>query len=154
MSSKKYSQEDEGEGAGVFYPMDDKTNVSVEEPHLSVSFSGRGHRSMLPTDMTTVAGDHDFKIVSLTPSVTLSVDVKPDEEEDCSSYYRGAQERFLDAFMLLVTCYVFKILCYFVIPFNIDEANVTIKDSIFQKSGPIRHVTEVLTTNKKKPKHS
>ncbi len=35
------------------------------------------------------------------------------------------------------------------ISFNIGEANVTIKDSIFQKSGPIMHVTKLLTMNKK-----
>jgi hypothetical protein len=96
-----------------------------------------------------VAGDHDFKIVSLTPSVTLRADVKPVEGEDCTSYYRGAQNIFLGVFMLLVTCYVFKILCYFVIPFNICEANLTITDSRFQKSSSIRHVAELFTTNKK-----
>ena len=56
----------------------------------------------MPTDVTAVAGDHGFKIVSLTPSVSLRVDVKLDEGEDCASYYRGAQEGFLDVFMLLI----------------------------------------------------
>ena len=146
---EKYTQEDEEEEAVVFYSMDDKAQVSVGEPHLAVSFGGRGRRNILPTDVTAVACDRDFKIVSLTPSVTLRVDVKLNDGEDCTSYYRGAQERFLDVFMLLVTCYVFTILWYFVMNFNIGEANVTIQDSIFQKSGLIRHVAELLTMNEK-----
>ncbi len=43
----------------------------------------------MPTDVKTIVGDHDFKIVSLIPNVTLRVDVKPDEGEDGTSYYRG-----------------------------------------------------------------
>jgi hypothetical protein len=69
--------------------MDDKTKIHVGEPHLAVGFGGRGRRSILPTDVKAIAGDHDFKIVSLTPSVTLRVDIKPDEGEDRTSYYRG-----------------------------------------------------------------
>ena len=43
----------------------------------------------MPTDVKAASGDHDFKIVSLTPSVTLRVDVKPDEGEDGTFYYRA-----------------------------------------------------------------
>ncbi len=43
----------------------------------------------MPSDCKAIAGDHDFKVVSLTPSVALRVDVKPDEGEDGTSYYRG-----------------------------------------------------------------
>jgi hypothetical protein len=43
----------------------------------------------LPTDVKAASGDPDFKIVSLTPSVTLRVDVKPDEGEDGTFYYRA-----------------------------------------------------------------
>jgi len=32
----KYTQEDEEEGAVVFYSMDDKAKVNVGEPHLAV----------------------------------------------------------------------------------------------------------------------
>ena len=43
----------------------------------------------MPTDVTSIAGDHDFRIASLTLSVALRVDVKPDKEEDGTSFYRG-----------------------------------------------------------------
>ena len=69
--------------------MDDKAKINVGEPHLAVGFGGRGRRSNMPTDVTTITGNHDFKIVSLTPSITLRVDISPDEEEDCTSYYKG-----------------------------------------------------------------
>ncbi len=92
---KKYIREDEEEASVVFYSMDDKAKVSVGETHLAVAFGGRGRRSILPTDVTSIAGDHDFKIVSLTPSVTLRVDVSLDEGEDGISYYRGAYVHLL-----------------------------------------------------------
>ena len=86
---KKFLEEDRDIAPVVFYSMDDKAKIQVGEPHLAVGFGGRGRRSILPSDVNAVAGDHDFKIVSLTPSVTLRVDVKPDEGEDTTSYYRG-----------------------------------------------------------------
>ncbi len=92
---KKYTREDEEEASAVLYSMDDKAKVSVGEPHLAVAFCGRGRRSILPTDVTSIAGDHDFKTVSLTPSVTLRVAVSLDEEEDGISYYRGAHVHLL-----------------------------------------------------------
>jgi len=46
----------------------------------------------MPTDVTTIASEHDFKIVSLTPSVTLRVDISPDEGEDYTSYYKGEMQ--------------------------------------------------------------
>ncbi len=61
---EKYTQEDEEEGAVVFYSIDDKAKVNVGEPHLAVSFGGRGRHNILPTDVAAVAGDHDFKILS------------------------------------------------------------------------------------------
>jgi hypothetical protein len=71
-----------------FY-MDDNAKINVGEPHLAVPFGRRGRCNILPTDAKAIAGDHDLKIVSLTPSVTLRVEVSPDEGEDCTSYYRG-----------------------------------------------------------------
>jgi hypothetical protein len=85
----KFTEDDSEPAHVVFYSMDDKAKINVGEPHLAVGFGGRGRRSIMPTDVTSIAGDHDFKIVSLTPSVTLRVEVKPDEEEDGTSYYRG-----------------------------------------------------------------
>ena len=65
--------------------MDDKAKVNVGELHLVVFFGGRGRRSILPVDLIFIAGDYDFRIVSLTPSVTLRVEVKLDEGEDGTS---------------------------------------------------------------------
>lgn len=59
------------------------------EPALAVAFGGRGRKSILPSDINAVAGDHDFHVVSLTPSVTLEVGVPANEGEDMCSYYRG-----------------------------------------------------------------
>ena len=101
----KYTQDNEEQAPVVFYSMDDKAKVNVGEPHLAVAFGGRGRRSILPTDVQAIAGDHDFKIVSLTPSVTLRVDVKPDEGEDGTSSYRGV------SLMLLSSLSAFYILC-------------------------------------------
>ena len=86
---KKYTPEDEVPTRVVFYSMDDKAKLNGGDPHLAEAFGGRGRYSILPADVKAVAGDHDFKIVSLTPSVTLRVHVKSDEGEDGTSYYRG-----------------------------------------------------------------
>ena len=85
----KYTDEEEVLAPVVFYSMDDKAKISVGEPHLVVSFGGRSQCSILLADVKAIAGDHDFKVVSLTPSVTLRVEVQPDEGEDGTSYYRG-----------------------------------------------------------------
>jgi hypothetical protein len=86
---QKFTEDDEEPAPVVFYSMDDKAKIHVGEPHLAVGFGGRVRRSILPTNVKAIAGDHDFKIVSLTPSATLRVDVKPDEGEDRTSFYRG-----------------------------------------------------------------
>ena len=85
----KYADGEEHLAPIVFYSMDDKAKISVEEPHLAVSFGGRGRCNILLADVKAIAGDHDFKVMSLIPSVTLRVDVKLDEDEDGTSYYRG-----------------------------------------------------------------
>jgi len=85
----KYTDQEEEPAPVVFYSMDDKAKISVGEPHLVVSFGGRGRCSILPMVVKGLACDHDFMIVNLAPRVTLRVDVKPDEGEDCTSYYRG-----------------------------------------------------------------
>ncbi len=86
---EKFTADDEEPAHVVFYSMDDKAKINIGESSLAIGFGGRGRRSIMPTDVKTIAGDHDFKIVSLTPSVTLRVNVKPDEGEDGTSYYRG-----------------------------------------------------------------
>ena len=87
--SQKFTEDDEDPAHVAFYSMDDKAKIHVGEPHLAVGFGGRGRRSILPSDVKAIAGDHDFKIVSLTPSVTMRVDANPDEGEDRTSFYRG-----------------------------------------------------------------
>jgi len=69
----------------VFYSMDNKAKINIGESSLAIGFGGRGRRSIMQPNVKTIASDHDFKIVSLTPSVTLRVDVKADEGEDGSS---------------------------------------------------------------------
>ena len=87
---QKYTEDGEGPAHVVFYSMDDKAKINVGEPHLALRFGGRGRRSVMPTDVTSISEDGDFKIVLLTTSVTLLVQVKPDEDEDGTSYYRDA----------------------------------------------------------------
>ena len=81
--------------------------------------------------MISIAGDHDVNIISLTPSVTLRVEVKPDKGEDGTSYYRGEH-------LLLLSFHVhfsnFPYIKFVFILSFIGEANVTVKDSIFQGS--------------------
>ena len=55
--------------------MDDKAKINIGEPSLAIGVGGRGRHSIMPTDVKTIASNHDFKIVSLTPSVTLRVGV-------------------------------------------------------------------------------
>jgi hypothetical protein len=43
----------------------------------------------MPTDVISQAGDHDFHVVSLTPSVTLVARVPDCEVEDVAGFYRG-----------------------------------------------------------------
>ena len=71
--------------------------------------------SILPADIESKAGDHDFHMVSLTPSVTLLVDFDGDinEQDTELSFYRGT-------------------------------AHVCLKDSIFQPSHTERHAVELV----------
>ena len=63
--------------------------VNVGEPELAVSFGGRGKKCIIPFDARAIAGDHDFHVVSLTPSVTLAMDVISDDSDQLLSYYQG-----------------------------------------------------------------
>lgn len=46
----------------------------------------------MPVGYQLIAGDHDFHVVNLTPSVTLLTDIKPNENGDggLPSFYKGA----------------------------------------------------------------
>ena len=55
---QKFTEDDEELAHVVFYSMDDKAKIHVGEPHLAVGFSGRGRRSILPTNVKAIADDH------------------------------------------------------------------------------------------------
>ena len=82
---EKCTADDEEPAHVVFYSMDDMAKINIGEPSLVIGFGGRGRRIIMPTDVKTIAVDHDFKIVSLTQIVTLRVDVKPDDGKDGTS---------------------------------------------------------------------
>ncbi len=88
----------------------------MSESKVLVSFGGRGRKSILPSDVHSKVGDHDFDVASLTPSVTLVVDFDGrnnlDEEVQLASFYRG-------------------------------RAHVCLKDSIFQSSNVEKHAVEL-----------
>ena len=46
----------------------------------------------MPVGYQLIAGDHDFHVVNLTPSVTLLTDIKPNENGDggLPSFYKDA----------------------------------------------------------------
>ena len=59
---------------------DDKAKVPIGEPEVYVSTGVRGRKSIVPTDQTLVALDHDMTKCSITPSVVLCCDVPEDVE--------------------------------------------------------------------------
>lgn len=59
----------------VFFSCDDKAKVPIGEPGFAVSTGVRGKKSIAPTSTTLVAGDHDMTKSSLTPSVSLQIDI-------------------------------------------------------------------------------
>lgn len=70
----------------VFFSCDDKAKVPIGEPGFAVSTGVRGKKSIAPTSTTLVAGDHDMTKSSLTPSVSLQIDI-PGSTDD--SFVRG-----------------------------------------------------------------
>ena len=69
-----------------FICMDDKHTCKVGEPGYPVAAVERGRQVIVAKDKIMAVGDHDFTRISLTPSVTFSVDVPEDTE---GSFYRG-----------------------------------------------------------------
>ena len=69
-----------------FICMDDKHTCKVGEPGYPVAAVERGRQVIVAKDKIMAVGDHDFTRISLTPSVTFSVDVPEDIE---GSFYRG-----------------------------------------------------------------
>ena len=70
----------------TYASMDDKHTIKAGEPGYPVSVVERGKAVLVSSARSFVVGDHDFTKFSITPSVTLLVDV-PDSMEE--SFYRG-----------------------------------------------------------------
>ena len=66
--------------------MDDKHTCKVGEPGYPVAAVDRGKKVVVSTDSSFQVADHDFTKFSITPSVTLVIDI-PDTIE--GSFYRG-----------------------------------------------------------------
>jgi hypothetical protein len=65
--------------------------VNIGEPSLPIQLASRGKASIVPAGYRLVAGDHDFHVVNLTPSVTLltEINANPDGNEGLPSFYKG-----------------------------------------------------------------
>ena len=99
-----------------------RLQVNIGEPDCPIAFGGRGRTSILPADVEAKAGDHDFHVVSATPSVSLVVDIDgtATAEVGRTSFYQG-------------------------------QAHVNLKDSIFQASSAERHVVELAALLRETP---
>ncbi len=64
--------------------------MNIGEPSLPIQLAQRGKSGIVPTGCELVAGDHDFHVVNLTPSVTLVTEVKAnlDGTEELPSFYK------------------------------------------------------------------
>jgi hypothetical protein len=58
----------------------------VKTAGFAVSTGVRGKKSIVPSSTTLVAGDHDMTKSSLTPSVSLEIDI---QESTDDSFVRG-----------------------------------------------------------------
>ena len=114
--------------------------VKIGEPRLLMSFCGRDRSSILPSNVESVAGDHDFHVVNFTPSVCLHVDIKSDEGQDIISYYIGKLQFTCSCCYCCYWCYCFcYCLCYCLSTYLVvvaGKAYVWLKDVIFQPSTP------------------
>ncbi len=67
---------------------------------MAIQLASRGNASIVPSGYQLVAGDHDFHVVNLTPSVTLLTEIKADIDGDggLPSFYKGmyALPRLID----------------------------------------------------------
>ena len=62
---------------------------------MPIQLASRGKSSIVSSGYQLVAGDHDFHVVNLTPSVTLLTEVKanPDGNGNLPSLYKGDLDR-------------------------------------------------------------
>ena len=126
---------------------------------MPISTASRGKAIICPQVLIdgghANAGDHDFHCVNFTPSVNLIVDVKAPSgnevvDDVLQSFYRGKNMRvvlnyYLSSFLKIIA-YTFVAYLYFAFA---GTANVTLKDSIFQASSPLRHMVELAPVLKK-----
>lgn len=69
-----------------FVSMDDKHTVKVGEPNCPVAAVERGKQVLVTIGKTMAVSDHDFTRLSLSPSVSLLIDIPESIEE---SFHRG-----------------------------------------------------------------
>ena len=69
----------------TFVCVDDKSKIYYGEPNLAISSGVRGKKSIVPSSTVLGALDHVNSKGSLTPSVTLAVDIS----EELDTFYRG-----------------------------------------------------------------
>ena len=101
----------------------------------------------MPSGYDLVAGDHDFHVCNLTPSVTLLTDIKahPDGNGDLPSLYKGDSSRLTakcciishDDYVVVNNRFAICVHCV------VGTVHVYLKDSIFQASSPTRHTAEL-----------
>jgi hypothetical protein len=58
----------------------------------------------VPVGYQLIAGDHDFHVVNLTPSMTLLTDIKPNENSD-GSYLASIKVNFAILCFILYNIY-------------------------------------------------
>ena len=61
---------------------------------MAIQLASRGKSSIVPSGYNLVAGDHDFHVVNLTPSVTLLTEIKSNSNGngELPSFYKGMYE--------------------------------------------------------------
>ncbi len=64
-------------------------NINIGEPSLPIQLASREKASIVPSCCELVAGDHDFHVVNLTPSVSLLIEVIENLDDGLPSLYKG-----------------------------------------------------------------
>jgi len=112
---------------------------------LPITVVTRGKATICPQvlidDGKASAGDHDFHCVNFTTSVILIMDINatsPTSEvkEVLQSFYRSACDH--EYVFRSIKC-AFEFVAYLRLA-HVGIVNVTLKDSIFQASSPLRHM--------------
>ena len=70
----------------MFVCLDDKHKVKVGEPGFPLVAAERGRQALIHASTNLQAGNHDFSVFSITPSVTFMVSIP---EEFSISWYTG-----------------------------------------------------------------